>query len=614
MPNGVGFMPPKPAPSFSWDDEPPEWEDEFEGAEFWDTGEIEAIVAESDRAAADEAAVVEHIASLGVTAAMGAASSARRGPGQPGSARLIPGVCDGPGGGFATGQVLDVAPGGGGLLIGVEKAAGDDGRFGGTSDDELMGILAAADRSEASGSALKHAAAAELIRRRPGKAPGAWAEFTDQELASVLAESRHAAETILDLASDLDAKLPGTSDLFGAGLITRHKAQIIATACRPLDADEARAAEAVVLGRAPGLTPGGLRYAIAHAVIEVNAEKAKQRREAARQHARVEVYPEFSGNAALEARELPMAEAAAMDQRISWWAGQLKASGVEGTHDQLRARALVDLVLSRDSRPGHAGESLAAVPAGFAGHLNLTIPAATLLDLADRPGEITTMGPIDPWLARDLATAAAQNSKTTWCVTVTDKDGHAVAHGCARPDPNARRKRGQHPPGRPPPRGPSPPGGTGPPTGTGFTLTPDPRAGPPGTRVGPPGTWRLRAPGPGPDLIVDLEPLTTDPCDHRHETAAHDPGTRLRHLTQIRYSTCTAPGCRRPASGCDYEHTTPHEAGGRTCLCNGNPKCRYHHRLKQHPKWRVGQQPDGTLRWTTPSGRSYTTEPTRYPI
>jgi hypothetical protein len=38
------------------------------------------------------------------------------------------------------------------------------------------------------------------------------------------------------------------------------------------------------------------------------------------------------------------------------------------------------------------------------------------------------------------------------------------------------------------------------------------------------------------------------------------------------------------------------------------------HRLKQHPKWKVDQLPDGTFTWTTPAGRSYYTEPTRYPI
>ena len=120
--------------------------------------------------------------------------------------------------------------------------------------------------------------------------------------------------------------------------------------------------------------------------------------------------------------------------------------------------------------------------------------------------------------------------------------------------------------------------------------------------------------GRGPDLTVTLDPLTTGDCDHRFENPGHDPGVKLRHLTQVRHATCTSPVCRRPASQCDYEHNTPYEAGGRTCLCNGGPKCRHDHRLKQHPKWKVDQLPDGTFRWTTPSGRQYTTEPSRYPI
>ncbi len=577
-------------------EEPGEFEDEFANPE---EGDAATATAEAGQAAADEAAAVAHIAAMGQTAAMAAASSQRRGPGQPGSARLIPGICDGPGGGFATGQGLDTAPGGGVLLCHAEKAAGDDGRFTGAGEDELAGIIAALDRSEASSAAVKLAAVAALIRLRPaagcrpqGQAqmPADWDEFTERELASLLGDSPHAMETLLQLAHDLAVKLPGTAAALRSGVITRNKAQIIATGCAPLDPEEARAAEALVLGRAPGLTPAGLRSAIAAAVAEVSPEKAKKRREEARKQARVEVWPEPSGNAAVEARELAVTDALAIDQRISWWARQLKAAGAEGNMDQLRARAFCDLLLGRDSRPGHEGEKIPG--AGFAAQATLTIPAATILGLADRPGALGTFGPIDPWLARDLATAAARNPKSTWCVTVTDKDGHAVGHGCARPEAKGQRMR------RPPPGG------------TGFTFTPEKRAGPPGGY----GMWRLRTPGPGPDLIIDLEPITTQGCDHRYESMGHDPGVKLKHLTQIRYARCTAPACRRPARQCDYEHNIPYEAGGRTCLCNGAPKCRHDHRLKQHPRWKAEQRPDGTFRWITPSGRSYITEPTRYPI
>jgi len=38
------------------------------------------------------------------------------------------------------------------------------------------------------------------------------------------------------------------------------------------------------------------------------------------------------------------------------------------------------------------------------------------------------------------------------------------------------------------------------------------------------------------------------------------------------------------------------------------------HRLKQDRRWTVDQLPDGTFRWTAPSGRRFVTEPTRYPV
>jgi len=112
-------------------------------------------------------------------------------------------------------------------------------------------------------------------------------------------------------------------------------------------------------------------------------------------------------------------------------------------------------------RPRAAGPAGGAVPAGFAGRVTLTVPLATLGGLADRPGELAGLGPIDPWLARDLAAAAAQNQKTTWCVTVTDKAGHAIGHGCARPEPKSHRKRA----------GPGPPGETGPPASVTSSTT-----------------------------------------------------------------------------------------------------------------------------------------------
>jgi hypothetical protein len=145
-------------------------------------------------------------------------------------------------------------------------------------------------------------------------------------------------------------------------------------------------------------------------------------------------------------------------------------------------------------------------------------------------------------------------------VTVTDQHGHAVGHGCARPEPEGTRERA----------GPGPPDGAGNRDGAGFRFTPASRDGPPGGY----GTWQLRTPGGGPDLIVAIDTLDTDPCQHQYQARGHDPGTRLRHLSQVRHATCTSPVCRRPAAQADFEHNVPFEAGGRTCLCNTGPHCK----------------------------------------
>jgi hypothetical protein len=627
--------------------------------------DLDAIVAECRRTTAEEAAAYARAARLGQPGGQ-PIGLARRGPGQPGSAQRAPGEYLSRAAGFAAGMLLDTMPGCGALAGFAAEAAGDDDRYRGASDDEVAGVIAAWDRVEAHAAARKHAAVAEFIRRRPepgcalegaARMPLVWDEFTVTELAAVLGESRGAAEGLLDLARDLEVKLPGTRAAFRDGSLRASKVEIIARAAAMLDPAEARQAEAMVLGRAGRLTPGGLRAAIARAVMAVAPEKARKRREAAARDARVQQWEEDSGNAALMGRELPPAETLAADQRITAWARELKAAGLEGDMDVLRARAYLDLLLDKDSRPrqdtaggqdgigpdgtesdgtesdgpgdagpngpgsagptgpGSAGPTPGsrpgARPTGFVGRINLAIPLVTLLDLADRPGEIPGIGPVDPWLARDLASAAAQNPKTTWCVTVTDQDGHAIGHGCARPEPKSHRteRAKLRKPGSPDGR--DPPGGTSGTAGPGFSFTAADQHGQPDGY----GTWRLRSGAGGrPDLLVTLDPITMGDCDHRYQAKGHDPGVKLRHLSQVRHATCTGLACRRPAATCDFEHNIPYEAGGRSCLCNGGPKCRYDHRLKQDPRWTVDQLPDATFKWTTPSGRQYTTEATRYPI
>jgi hypothetical protein len=328
---------PADVPQEYWDPEscaPPPGQDELTGGEL-------AGVAE---AAADE------------MLALDAASTGRRGPGQAGSARVFPGESDSRAAGFGAGMAWDQMPGCAGLALAADAAARDD-CFDGVSDTELAGLVCAFDRVEAHMAARKLVAIAEIFRRNPqdgfeagpGQMPAVVHEFTRDQLALTLGESRAAADWLLTVAWHLATRLGGTLEALRDGVITRGKAELIVRLTHYLDDDEARAVEAAILGRAGRLTPGGLRSAVARAVLEAAPEKARERRQTAARFARVERWAEDSGNAALMGRELPPDEVLAADQRISWWAGQLKRAGLEGGMDELRARAYLDLLLGKTS-------------------------------------------------------------------------------------------------------------------------------------------------------------------------------------------------------------------------------------------------------------------------
>ena len=379
--------------------DPDEEEPDDEDAPPWDA-DLDALIAECRQVTAEEATFAAQAARRGLPGGMPVADG-RRGPGQPGSAVRRPGEFASRAAGFGAGMALDVMPGCGALAGFAAEAAGDDDRYAGACDDEVAGAVAAWDRVEAYAAARKHAAVAEFIRRRPrpgcplegpARMPESWDESITAEVAGVLAESRSAADAMLDLAHDLEVKLPGTRAAFRDGVLRQSKVAIIARATAVLDPAEARAAERLVLDRAGRLTPGALRAAIARAVMEVAPKKAKKRREAAAKDARVERWAEDSGNAALAGHELPPDEVLAADQRISAWARELKKAGLEGDMDVLRARAFLDLLLSKDSRPRQGG----AAPSGFAGRVTLTVPLTNLTRLAARPGELSGIGPVDP--------------------------------------------------------------------------------------------------------------------------------------------------------------------------------------------------------------------------
>lgn len=87
------------------------------------------------------------------------------------------------------------------------------------------------------------------------------------------------------------------------------------------------------------------------------------------------------------------------------------------------------------------------------------------------------------------------------------------------------------------------------------------------------------------------------------------PSEDQRRLLRARDERCRFPGCRMPVHRCDVDHTVDAALGGPTCTGNLAHLCRRHHSLKHASDWTVLQRLDGTLEWTSPTGRVYADEP-----
>jgi hypothetical protein len=181
-------MPPEPVPAdpgwdedLAWLDRDPERETWLDRAREHDDSPLEVEYADYTPLTEEELAEIREAAADELLAVK-AATTGRRGPGQPGSARVFPGESSSPAAAFGPGLPLDVLPGCAQLAVSADAAADED-RFDGVPEGELVGLLCAWDRVEAHAAARKLAVVAELDRRNPSPED---AEFTADEIASAL--------------------------------------------------------------------------------------------------------------------------------------------------------------------------------------------------------------------------------------------------------------------------------------------------------------------------------------------------------------------------------------------------------------------------------------------
>ena len=346
----------------------------------------------------------------------------------------------------------------------VDLVQRDD--LGKLDDDQLTGALQAANRLAAWAASVRVAAVSSLAARREqsGRKSGDWRPFdhVDDEVAVALTLTRRSAARLLDLALGLD-RLPLTRAALAAGMIDERRAEVIAEEVAELDDEHAAAVEKLIIGRAPDLTSGQLRALVRRAVLSADPEAARRRKEKALKDARVEMFPETSGTAALAGRDLPPAGVLAADKHLTALAQAMKAAGQPGTLDTLRAWAYLHLLsgqpaatliptpgtpasgtpasgLAGSDPPGGPGLPMtlpdaAPAPGVLRGSVNLTMPLSTWLGWTQSPGDVPGYGPVDAEDSRTLGSLLARSPGNQWCVTLTGADGHPVAHACARHGP-----------------------------------------------------------------------------------------------------------------------------------------------------------------------------------
>jgi hypothetical protein len=544
---------------------------------------------------------------------------------------------------------------------------------------------------ESHAAARKLAQVRELIRRRtltyrngtaapaslPGDLPAQWDIAVAHEVAASLGMSWQAADPLVILAWEMEARLPATGRLLDDGILTYPKAALIAREFSVLDDEKAAEAEKLLLekildddGRLrDGMTPGEIGRRCQHLVDTVDPDGARKRREnAEREQARVRFYRDHGGAAAMFAGGLPTDEALVAQANIQKRALEYRNAGLDEKMDLLRVLALLDSVngvtlAERIARYHELSTDGANDTGGNGGRPERGDPDDQDPGTGDDPGPGDGGGPggdgphdgggsgdglggttagkrPGEFLAGatfpGLPTLANMTYPLATVLGEASRPGSAASYGSLDPDLTrkladaaARSDRSQfcvtftdsdgHAAGH----------GCGKPIRDTGTNSKNGKTG--GNRDGPGGTgWAFSRdhtrPGPpggygiwtltvpgGRRYRVEMHKVPLDDCDHKYATDAYRPSDLLRHLVQIRDGRCTSPACSQPATQCDFEHAVPWDQGGPTDACNAGARSRRCHQVKQRPGWKVTQPRPAWHRWETPSGRAYTKGPMQYP-
>lgn len=489
--------------------------------------------------------------------------------------------------------------------------------------------------------------AAADVGRGDGNNDGDPAEVMHQvvaEVAAGLGISQQVARPLLSVGLELE-RMPLTAVRFVCGALDWSRTQVLTSVLGSASDATISALEADAVAAAGRLGPRSLRASLWRTWMAFDRDEAATARAVAVAAERgVHVRRGGSGGSVLTAAmtDIEGAEADALIDDIAATVcpqdrRTARARRVDGLIALLHGEHTLectcgqgedcpraDLVGSTERRRGHL--------------LQILIDVHTLLGLSNDPATLADGTPLDPDLARTLATDAR------WQALLIELARHHTADGSQRTDSDTNEDNTI---------GPLDEGGPddscGPDDGCGpdDSCGPDSGGMPPASAVPRPKLLmrgRIGAAGAIPSSAVPssyaglsgyrlgevaraqltariLAAIEADPTlatgIHPDGHGAHTtpsagaltyrPSAQLAARVRMMYATCTHPGCEQPSTACELDHIVPFDhsdppRGGWTIESNLHPVCKAHHQLKTARAWTVAMLSGATVLWTSRAG------------
>lgn len=419
--------------------------------------------------------------------------------------------------------------------------------------------------------------------------------LTAAEVASALRLGTGAADSLVFVADTLARRLAMTAAAVEAGDVTWGKAATLAHATALLDTPKARAVEAKVLPAAANRTPAQHGDACRRWVDRIDPASADERRRQRQSDIRLIATHHGSGMGQLFA-VMPSEH---LD--IVWSAADLSArrekeAGDPRTLDELRVAALVAWAEAflREQEPHRHGR---------AAHQRIVWDLTSLLGVTSHCGELLDSGAtIPPEAMRDNLTRGLRLrrmliapdtgelvdiTRTSWLLAAADGTGElppADLHVTLETWLHAALTVGDL-----------------------TDLTIEQR------RVVRAVCIALAGAPAALRAVIDAllaAPVTADDLDNAPDV--YEPSTALAEFVALRDRHPTNPTAGpTSAAAADLDHVVAFGTGGRTVRNNLASVSRRWHLLKTHAGWSVVRSETGWT-WTSPTGRTYTTQPYDY--